>query len=262
MAEVIDGRRGGKLLANASYLYQRNKVRENVMYWRCSECHSTLRTEFFDVNEPPEEIQVENAGNHNHLPMDETISKQKITSRFKAKVAENPSAPIRRLYDTAVADEERNGLPLDDIPTFHRIESQLKRVKYSNILEIPNDVDDVVIEDEWSQTWQGRNNLIHQDNDWEIVIFGTDRNLRLLRRGDTIFADVTFRTCPHPYNQIFTIHVKIRDHVTCAVTCLMLNRDIGSYREILRILKEMVRYVNRRRWSPTSFCPRKFVRLK
>ena len=253
MATIIPGRRGGKVLVFEGYLYQRNKVRENVIYWRCSECRSTIQTAFFDVNDPPEEIVVQNFTPHDHPAMDEIINRQHITSQIKADVETNPSAPIKRVYDAAIANEERHGnpIPIDDIPTFHCIESQLKRAKYANVPEIPHNVDDVVIDGVWSQTWQGRNNLIHQDNDWGILIFGTNRNLRLLQGQDIIYADGTFRTCPHPYNEMFTIHVQINGHVLCTITCLMLNKDIGSYREILRVLKETIRNVTGRRWAPT-----------
>lgn len=253
MAKIINGRKDGKVLVENGYIFQKNRVCPGVIYWRCGDCHSTLKTSFFDVNDPPEIIEViYDADAHNHPPMEQIINKQIVTSRIKDSVITNPSEPIRRLYDAAIALEERNDnpLPLEDIPTFQRIESQLKRAKYSHVPEIPHGVENVIIENEWGQTWQGRNNLIHQDNDWGILIFGTNRNIRLLLRADAIFADGTFRTCPHPYRQMYTIHVKILDHVFCAVTCLMVNSNIGSYRAILQILKDKVRNVTGERWAP------------
>ena len=50
---------------------------------------------------------------------------------------------------------------------------------------------------------------------------------------------------------MFTIHVQINGHVLCTITCLMLKKDIGSNREILRVLKETICNVTGRRWAPT-----------
>jgi len=194
MAKVIDGRRGGKVLVNDGFIYQKNQVRNDIIYWRCSSkaCRAPLRTEFFDVNNPPDDIEIDNVGIHNHPAMDEAINRQVITNRMK----QYPSAPIKRAYDATIADEERRASPThpEDIPAFHNIESQLKRAKNANVPEIPADANDVVIEGAWGLTWRDRNFVIYQDNEWGILIFGTNRNLRLFRRAVTILADGTFRT--------------------------------------------------------------------
>lgn len=252
MAKIIDGRRGGRLLAVGGYVYSRNKVRGNIFYWRCCDCHLMVQTEFFDVNNPPDEIDVANENEHEHPTRDGTINKQVISSRMKDAVKTNPSAPLKRVYDASVAEEERRGNNVDDVPMFGQIQYQLKRVKSANVPAIPHDVQDVEIIGTWGLTWQGQDNLIGQDNDWGIILFGTSRNLRLLQHGDTIFADGTFRSCPRPYTQMFTIHVLVNGHIICCVTCLMVNKDIGSYRAVIQQLKLKIRYVTGRRWRPTS----------
>ena len=122
MAKIIEGRRGGKVLVNEGFIYQKYQARQNCIYWRCSsiDCRAPLRTDVFYVNEPPEDIEVENVGAHNHPPMDEAIDRQVIVSRIKENVVANPSAPIRRVYDAAIADDERSskfifGMVLDAI---------------------------------------------------------------------------------------------------------------------------------------------------
>jgi hypothetical protein len=42
---------------------------------------------------------------------------------------------------------------------------------------IPWEVDDVEIEGTWAETWSGDYFLLHQDNDWGILLFATPENL-------------------------------------------------------------------------------------
>ena len=130
--------------------------------------------------------------------------------------------PLRHVYDDFVATVTRhaNGPPVADIPVFHHIQSQMKRAKYKNVPPIPEDVDNVVINGVWAETWDNQGNIIHQDNGWGIMVFGTDQNLRFIRHARTIFADGIFRSCPRQYNQIFTIHALVRDYVVLLATCL------------------------------------------
>ena len=148
MAQIIDGRRGGKILIHNGYLYQKNKVRPNGIYWRCesNNCRVPLRTKTFDVHEPPNNIVVNNVGNHNHNPRGETISHQMLLNEVKDNV-NDPSAPLRCVYDDFMVTVTRrtNGPPVADIHVFHHIQSQMKRAKYKNVPPIPEDVDNVVI---------------------------------------------------------------------------------------------------------------------
>ena len=68
----------------------------------------------------------------------------------------------------------------------------------------------------------------------------------------TIFVDGTFRSAPHPYMQIFTIHADVRSHVIQIASCLMLHKDTGSYRQVIQALKLAVRHVSGHRWRPTT----------
>ena len=91
-----------------------------------------------------------------------------------------------------------------------------------------------------------------QDNNWGVALFGTTEQLRLLRRASNIFADGTHRSTPRPYKQIYTIHAEIQRHIVKVATCTMLNKDTGSYRHVLQVLKRGVRQVTGHHWRPTT----------
>ena len=121
------------------------------------------------------------------------------------KWKKTPSIPVKRVYNQVVLD---NPTAVDDdaIPEFFQVSSKLTRKKLSLTPPIPHNVDEVVLEDEWTQTWSGDTFLSYQDNDWEILVFATHGNMRKLQNCDTIYMDGTFKSCPHPYVQFVTIH--------------------------------------------------------
>ena len=90
---------------------------------------------------------------------------------------------------------------------------------------IPTDKDDVVIDDVWAETWSAEPYLFQLDNDWGVAIFGTEDNLLLLGTCSEIYLDGTFKTAPHPYEQMFTIHGKYRDRV-CSSFKGKINRAV------------------------------------
>lgn len=98
---------------------------------------------------------------------------------MKKTVSEDPSKPIKRVYNEVIErfignDED------EDLPEFSGVRSALQRVRSSLLPPIPTDVDDVNIRGEWKKTW-GRNKFLSLlDNDWGIAVFATKKDIRLL----------------------------------------------------------------------------------
>ncbi|GFO03843.1 PiggyBac transposable element-derived protein 3 [Plakobranchus ocellatus] len=74
---------------------------------------------------------------------------------------------------------------------------------------------------------------------------------RLLRCHD-VYIDGTFRTCPSPYTQFFTIHGKYRQRVLPFATALLTGKTIGHYRQVLQVLKREIRRSSGHRWRPNT----------
>jgi hypothetical protein len=109
---------------------------------------------------------------------------------------------------------------------------------------IPATVEDVAIEDQWANTWNGEQFLSYQNNDWGILVFATEGNYRKLQRCRTIYVDGTFRTCPTPYGMYN------EGRVLPFVMCLLNGKRVGQYREFLRFLKLDVRRITGHRFRP------------
>ena len=116
----------------------------------------------------------------------------------------------------------------------------------------PESVENVIIPDKYMFSWDDEQFLSHQDNDWGILIYGTEENFLNLSRCRTIFIDGTFKTTPHPYYQFLTIHGNYHDSVIPFVMCLLDGKQIGKYHQVLQHVKDKIFQLSGERWSPET----------
>ena len=64
--------------------------------------------------------------------------------------------------------------------------------------------------------------------------------------------DATFRCCPRPYKQMFTILGQFQGHVVPLVYALMTRRGIGQYRQVFQCVKTAVRERTHHHWRPAQ----------
>ena len=164
-----------------------------------------------------------------------------IIGKMEEKIQENPSKPVKRVYNRVVMGA--NDVSDEDIPDFHHLRSRLQRTRASFMPLIPHDVDDVIMGGDWLLTWSNHRFMCHQDNDWGLLMFATKSNFRKLQRCATVYIDGTFKTCPAPYVQFVSVHGMVHDRVIPLVFAmtLMTGKQVGQYREMLKVIKRKIR---------------------
>ena len=212
VTRVIVGNRGGKVLIHNGFKYQKNRQRTESIYWRCwrKECRANLRTNIFDLNDMNPNIQILQEIEHAHEEDDDMIGKNETLNQMKDAIREDPTVPIKKVYNKVARAMIRGGGDREHIPEFHRIRTSMTRTRLEHVPVVPRTVDDITIEGTWRETWSGDNFFLHQDNDWDILVFTTDEHLICLQRCQDIYMDGTFRTASSPYRQYFSIHGKYR----------------------------------------------------
>ena len=78
--------------------------------------------------------------------------------------------------------------------------------------------------------------MFHQDNARGILIFATEADLRQLVQCTTMLVDGTFKTSPHPYVQMFTIHGYQRRFVLKFACGLLADKSEATYRRVFEVL--------------------------
>ena len=255
MASLEVGNRSSKILVYENCRYQKNKVTQAKIHWRCwrQDCRAYIQTSVFDLDEEDPDIQIIGVpGEHNHAEDREVIDRIKMKGKMCDTIRNDPSKPIKRVFDETIATAGPNREE-DFIPSYQSLKSSLNRTRASVLPDIPEDVESVIIEDEWVTTWAGKRFLSHQDNDWGILIFTTNRNIRKLSRCEDVYMDETFKTCPHPYMQFVTIHGNYHGRVLPFIMCLLTGKTVGHYRELLIHVKRKVRRLCGHPWDPDRF---------
>ena len=259
MAKMVVGERGGLILVWNGYRYQRHRLNENTINWRCwrrGTCQARLRTQRFDIDHAGDVNPVIfYQDEHAHGPEEVMITRADVRETIRGDVMENPTVPIRRVYDATAARIQRQPRPLQGggdrpIDAYYTFRSILNRARVSQLPAIPGNIEDVIIEGQWARTWLDERFLLYLDNEWGIAMFGSNASLTALQQCREVYMDGTFRTCPRPYAQFFTIHGRYRGWVLPFIMVLMTNRGIGHYRQLLQVLKRQVRLVSHHRWRP------------
>ena len=98
---------------------------------------------------------------------------------MREEITRDSTRPIKRVYNEILTETAEN-IPIENTPEFANVQSALKRTRSSLIPDVPQTVNEVVIEGDWVITWSGRECLSHLDNAWSVCIFATDKNFRRL----------------------------------------------------------------------------------
>lgn len=240
MPHLIDSGRG-KILIHENYRYHRNKTRLDRIYWRCglTHCRASLTTNNFD-NGQNIPINVLRVAEHDHIPEIGRIHHQQHVNGMRERIRADPTLPARRVYEQELVQRGRNPQPRevgDRFPRFEAIRRALGRTRAQVVPPIPQTVAQVLIPQEWSTTFNGENFVRHQNNNRGILIVATDGDIRLMGRCNTLFMDGTFKTAPHPYTQMFTVHGMLNNYVFRFTCSLLINKAQESYQYVIQQIK-------------------------
>ena len=189
---------------------------------------------------------------HNHPRDTEVIENARLRQHLVQVATDDPTLPARRIYHAAAAQQRRGGQGGGDVEVapFQSVRSTIERARQQHLPPIPQTPANVRIENTWAETWNQARFLLELDQQNEIAIFATDENLNVLRDCTTIYMDGTFRACPRPYSQVFTIVGNLHGFVIPLVHVLMGNRRTRSYRLVFRLLKRAVHRITHHHWRP------------
>ena len=198
MRHICDGnRRGGKILINGSFCYEKNKERNDVIHWRCwrKTCLEILHTIVFDVQDRNARIYVNYVSEQNHTGDDDLIATSNFTNRVIDQISDDPSVTTKCVYSATVAHHLQGGGDRESITDFNQLNTVMKRKRQSLLPHIPLVIEDVRIEGQWAQTWSEEEFLLDLDNDLGVAVFGTTENLIRL-------SAMTFSSMEHALHHI------------------------------------------------------------
>jgi hypothetical protein len=95
------------------------------------------------------------------------IGHDNILNSTKEVIRQDPSVPLKRVYDSVNRHHvRRGGGDREHIPEFHRIRNSMTRSRLEHVPEVPHSIDDISIHGPWERSWSHDRFLLQQDNEW------------------------------------------------------------------------------------------------
>lgn len=178
-------------------------------------------------------------GEHNHAPDLVAIQAKRIVGNMKRK-AEKSQEATTVLVAGAIGKASTNIAP--ELPTAELLTRTVARVreKANPQFQTPQSLADLVIPDQYKLTEKG-DNFLHHDSGGDknrFLIFTTDENLDRLARCNIWQCDGTFKTVPHLFTQLYSIHGHVDGKSVPLVFALLPGKTKKLYKKLMSVIKQ------------------------
>lgn len=202
---IIDKGRGVNLIYRG-HAHKRDKAIGDKQHWACVNrgCHGRVHTTDYATAvlfwRPHDCLVNETALSHHH-----------VKSELKRLAKENPTVPLKRIYDEFIAEHFAN----QDMcpPPFESCSTQMHRARRTVHPAQPRSAEEVHLEGVWTEEGGGSDTrlLLHQSN--EMLLFCGDEHMRCLSSCQTLLMDGTFKSAPSIYTQVSIRSYNIMMHI-------------------------------------------------
>ena len=215
MLNFVNSGRNTQKLVVGEFLYTAKWTsKENIKTWRCENrmCTSTVKTQNDTfINEP---------GAHNHDPITGKTEVAAIRDEIRASATRSEDPPVRIVSRLA---SNVSLASASQLPLVSSITREIRRIRQSQMNEIPR----LRLE----QTTEGYPFLRIKHNN--LYIFAAATDVEWLSRCVDWFADGTFKTVPHEFMQMYTIHGFDGERTRPCIFALMSRRTLSDYEQLL-----------------------------
>lgn len=236
--EFITSEKGKRKLCVNGYLYYQDKKANTKIYWKCDKyyklkCGARITTQ--------EEIILLNSGTHNHIANAAEIEGMKMMNNIRDHAKRTQDAPHFIVSTASVGVSQAAAAILPKVSSIKRTIRNV-RTKHEAAPALPVHRSDIVIPENYKNTKNGEEFLLFDSGPTEdrLLIFSTRRNLRLLAQAEHWYADGTFKTVPHLFHQLYTIH-GLHDNIAVPLLYTLLpDKTKNTYIRLLQKLKELM----------------------
>ncbi|XP_013198864.1 uncharacterized protein LOC132904259 [Amyelois transitella] len=243
-------RNGGTVLLRGGHQYVlKEKYKNGTAAWECinrkkQKCGGKITVK---------DNQIVTEKRHECQP--DFIKNEIDEALFKCKQdVSSPEFPtVTSVYNAAVASYKNSGFDLiQKIPPLKSVKSTLyrarnaskgmKKIKYTNLaeVEIPSTCMDFLLAD-------------YSYDEQRILVFSSQRSRAVISQGKHFMGDGTFKSCPTPFLQLYTIHCDIGStdkstNIIPVAYALLSSKDTDTYEKLFYIIKSQIPD-----WNPITF---------
>ena len=165
---------------------------------------------------------------HNHSINKENIDAQQFRKNLKGKIDKDPTQVLKTVYDNFLSKTKKT------VPCYASVKSTMQRHRAKKLPANPISFE-TTIKGKWAKTINGKQFLIKNDKKNGIVIFATEKSLKILGKSATILCDGTFKCCPPPYEQLYVLfgqYLQTQKHPL--VFALLSGKSTFIYRKLFK----------------------------
>lgn len=237
ICEIVSTTRGQDKINVNGYLLVKDKSRNNTFYWCCEKrktmrCNGRATTRLVDG-----EHHLRSTSDHNHAAEASRINVIRSVNTVKERARETSERPAQ-IIQTVAANSSREIHPY--FPSRDALSQTVKRIRRSELPTEPESLDDLVIPENLTTTFDGSAFLIRDSNLGQnrILIFTTTSNIRYLEQSPFWIMDGTFKTVPTIFKQLYTIHGSVggndNSRIMPLVYALMSSKSEQCYRRLFQ----------------------------
>jgi len=167
---------------------------------------------------------------HTHPPITPEI-KAEAVDRIKRRAQVHPNEPPQQVI-TAELRNDHNEEVLAHLPEHQNLKKSVNRMQNRSRPNNPADLNSLDIVEPYTTTIKGQRFLQCDSgpyNEKRLIIFTTKENLRILCESPMVFWNGTFKTVPHMFTQLFTVHGLYLKHLYPLVNALTTHKDEETY---------------------------------
>ncbi|XP_065323562.1 uncharacterized protein LOC135930664 [Gordionus sp. m RMFG-2023] len=232
--QFINSQKGKRLLFFQNYLYRHDYQKGDRVHYRCRivGCKASCKLDGIYIT----------SGLHEHQNEIGVFEKLRTYQVLEDVIAENPLETRHNIYEKVLnkrfLETPNINLYPEAMPTYISIKSKIDGLLQKNRPTLPQSMDDIVLLPEYITTNRGDIFLINNDNNNNILVFGTSSMLKIIETcdNDTIYMDGTFYVVPRLFYPLYTIHVLYRETMIPIIYALLSDKTRATYIELFQII--------------------------
>ena len=111
---------------------------------------------------------------HNHEASEQVVVRGVTIDTMRSVVKNTPFQKLATTYSSVAGSQLIPEPQKVLVPSFQSVKSTLKRQRSIDIPKLPKSLEDICLEDEWTQTVNGSNFLMHKSAKNDMIIFASD----------------------------------------------------------------------------------------
>ncbi|XP_015793970.1 uncharacterized protein LOC107370495, partial [Tetranychus urticae] len=194
---------------------------------------------------------------HCHEPETSKLASIQQKNNAKEIAGQSEYCNVKSAYNDATnAVLASSTLPLDEVlsglKTFGQLKGTINRVRASRFPSLPKSRSEIDIPTGLQFSGDEKFFQVDDGNEDKILVFATNAFLHHLCSSGHVYADGTFKSVPHLFASLYTLHVMVNSMMVPVVYALLPDSTMATYVRLFRIIQDMCCKLDLT-WRPTQF---------